>query len=191
MNLADRNLAELDSGADADEAILLRRALELAKAKDTGTADSTEEILVFDLRQRHFCARLAEVFQIVPLAHITKLPNSPKWVAGITHFQGNILILVDVSDFVGVVGDGISDRRYLIVVGDQRPEFGILVDRADEVRHVDTRLIVRAQGDDQIIPALVPGVGELVDMAKLVEAMVTSLESLVPSNQPSKLRSAS
>lgn len=154
------------------------RATALAEVPDLQDASGLIDLLVFGLRGRRFCMELNDVLQVLPMLAATEVPQTPAWVSGVSYHDGEPIVLVDASKFLGISGPGISDRRYVVVLGGRRSQFGLLVDQCEEVHSVDRDDLIAlamGSGDRTSVIGIATDLGDLVDAKVLVEEMADEL----------------
>ena len=116
---------------DADEkrAILRTRARELAREpQQARLADDTLETIQFSLAAETYAIELAYVREVYPMKDYTPVPCTPPFVVGIVNVRGQILSVVDLKKFLGLPHRGIGELNKIIIIRDDRMEFGILAD---------------------------------------------------------------
>ncbi|NQU37090.1 MAG: chemotaxis protein CheW [Actinobacteria bacterium] len=177
-----------DFDVAADDQILQSRAEALAELVSDDSSAETTEMLFFELLGVRFGIRLSEVHEVIPTQQYAEIPGAPSWVAGVTHCQGSIVVLVDAKQFLGITGAGIADRRHLLVIGGRIPEFGILVDRAHEVRSVATSDLVVAEGaatsnSAPSVSSMLPDATQIVDAERLLSTLSAAFGALAPTAQ--------
>jgi purine-binding chemotaxis protein CheW len=91
------------------------------------------EVVVFTLAGERYALETRHVREIRALEDLTPLPGAPVFLAGVTNLRGQILAVIDLRTFFGVPARGLTDRTRLIVLGDERAEFGVLADTVAEV----------------------------------------------------------
>jgi len=149
--------------------ILDRRAKELAIPLDADTDDiESIEILKFRLGGEPYALDTASILELTRITTLTKVPDCPAFVHGITNLRGDVLAIMDLRrlfnmrpipasefrepgsavsrDSDGESSPGISadEQPWMLVLGGERAEFGIIIDEADEVCSIETREIFPA-----------------------------------------------
>lgn len=134
-------------------ALLKERARDLARPlAQVLAAAETLEILTFSLGNERYAVESRHVQEVVRLTDYTPLPGAPDFLVGIMNLRGDILAVIDLRKFFGLAQQGISDLFRVVVLGNERAEFGILADMAHEV--------TKARVDDiHEPPGSVSGVG--------------------------------
>lgn len=146
---AKRRLARLAHTLDAAgsmlpeeaSATLEKRARELAVPLGDELAErDTIEALAFRIGSDVYALETTYILELTHLSTLTVVPGCPPFLRGVTNLRGEILAVIDLSLFFGLTPTGDSDR--LLVLGLERPEFGILIDEADEVKELSRSSIV-------------------------------------------------
>jgi purine-binding chemotaxis protein CheW len=125
--------------------ILRERAKLLAKRPDEPRAGESLEIVEFLIGQEHYGIETRLVRETLPLKDFTPVPGVPSFVFGLINVRGQIISVIDIRRFFDMPEKGLSDLNRVIVIHDERMEFGIL---ADEI------LGVRAVPLDELQPSL-------------------------------------
>jgi purine-binding chemotaxis protein CheW len=127
--------------AQERRAILAERARELARASPTeGAAGECVHAVTFALASELYAVEYAFVRDIHPLKDFTPIPGVPSFVLGIVNLRGEILSIIDFRGLFELPARGLGELNKVIILRNQRMEFGIL---ADEVLGV--RVIPRAE----------------------------------------------
>ncbi len=115
------------------QAILDERARRLAQPLTQETPGKTVELLHFDLARERYAIETSLVQRIDRLYKLSPVPGVPPYFAGVVALHGEIVPIVDIGRLLGTpAGDGTGGRR-IIILGRERAELGIIVDRADEI----------------------------------------------------------
>ncbi|HJN13587.1 MAG TPA: chemotaxis protein CheW [Pirellulaceae bacterium] len=118
--------------------ILDERARELAVplAPDADETDSIE-ILTFRMGGELYALETTFILELTRVATLTKVPDCPAFVRGITNLRGEVLAIVDLCTLFQVA-DPPHDKPWILVLGDDRAEFGIVIDDAVDVCSINT-----------------------------------------------------
>lgn len=118
-------------------AIMDERARLLASVRaEQAQPTQVLETLGFALGHERHAVESKHVREVVRLVDFTPVPGAPEFLLGIINLRGELLVLTDLRKFLGVPQQGISERARVIVLGTDRPEFGILADEAHELRSI-------------------------------------------------------
>ncbi|HZW30315.1 MAG TPA: chemotaxis protein CheW [Isosphaeraceae bacterium] len=130
-------------------AVLEERARALAQVPAGGPADDEAlEVVTFSLASQDYAIELGSVRKIVPLGELTPVPGAPDAFAGVINLRGELLAVIDLRRLLSLSGGSRSDPAWVIVLGGERNEFGLLADAVGEVRTLRTLevLVVQAAG---------------------------------------------
>jgi len=119
--------------------ILKARAQMLAReVQETADGDAIE-IVEFMLANEHYGIESNYVREIYPLKDYTPLPCTPPFVLGLMNVRGQIVSVIDIKKFFDMPEKGISDLNKVIIIHDDKMEFGILADSILGVRNIAVR----------------------------------------------------
>jgi purine-binding chemotaxis protein CheW len=126
--------ARLHPTPEQARAILEGRAEALARVP-VQHLNAAEAVVVatFRIGDEAYAIETRHVRRVVPLEDVTPVPGAPDFLVGVINLRGEVLAVIDLGKLFGVserAGDG-SAR--VIVLGEERDEFGILANAAEEV----------------------------------------------------------
>jgi len=130
-------------GPDEKKRILRERAAVLARWEEKSTVEDGIEMVEFLLAREHYALESAYVREVYPLKDFTPLPGVPAFVLGLLNVRGRIISIIDLKKFFDMPDRGISDLNKVIIVHDQKMEFGILADAIIGVRTVSASDLTR------------------------------------------------
>ena len=130
-------------GPDEKKRILRERAAVLARWEEKSTVEDGIEMVEFLLAREHYALESAYVREVYPLKDFTPLPGVPVFVLGLLNVRGRIISIIDLKKFFDMPDRGISDLNKVIIVHDQKMEFGILADAIIGVRTVSASDLTR------------------------------------------------
>lgn len=138
---------------EARQAILKARAHALALEPQPATAtQELLEIVEFRLAAEIYGIGAAFVREIYPLREFTPLPGTPPFVLGIVNVRGRIVSVVDLKKIFTLPEKGLGQLNKVIILRDERMEFGILADVILGARAIPKETI-------QAPPPTVAGIG--------------------------------
>jgi purine-binding chemotaxis protein CheW len=123
--------------AEERRSILRERARVLAR--ESGPADAAKDfidVIEFRLGSEAYALEYAFVREVHPLKDFTPLPCTPRHVLGILNLRGQILSVVDLRSFFDLPARGLGDLNKVIVLRDEKMEFGILADEVTGVQAI-------------------------------------------------------
>jgi purine-binding chemotaxis protein CheW len=133
------------SEADAERAVLEKRARELARRPVGETATSEHvQIVEFTMAHERYGVEARYVREVHRLRELTPLPGTPAFVLGIINVRGRVTSLVDLKKFFALPEKGLSDTNHVVLLSSSDMEFGIL---ADSMLGVRALAIGDLQGD--------------------------------------------
>ena len=117
------------------EAVMIERARSLARVPDpVPDSDEILELMIIYFEAERFAIETKFIHEVYRVGALTPVPGGPPFLAGVTNMRGAVLAVLDFRIFFGIPSERKSQSQ-IVVLGDQRPEYGILV---DEVREVTT-----------------------------------------------------
>jgi purine-binding chemotaxis protein CheW len=136
---ARRRMAQVDqalAGVNEIDAMTLqrvwqRRAEQLARSPETEDDGESIELVLVRVGGERYGLPVHYVIDIQALERITHVPHAPCWVAGVTHWRGRILTVVDVRQYFGLPEHAASttlDYAYRVVVQSPSMQIGLRVD---------------------------------------------------------------
>jgi chemotaxis-related protein WspB len=113
-------------------------------------------VLTFRVAEAPFAVAVARVVEVVPRVKLRELPHAPDYLAGLLHFRGKAVPVVDLGSRIGRApcADRLNTRIILVEVGGQGSAapaslLGLIAERVDDVRRVDeSRSALPASGFD-------------------------------------------
>jgi purine-binding chemotaxis protein CheW len=123
----------LEQGAspspEETRSILKKRARALAQEpKQAESSQNFLEIVEFRLSREIYGIESAFVREVYPLRDLTTLPCTPSFVLGIINVRGQILSVIDLKKFFNLQEKGLGDLNKVIILHNEKMEFGILAD---------------------------------------------------------------
>ena len=122
---------------DGRREVLDGRARQLARVPDERPrAGEVLELVGFVLAGERYGIESRFVREVARLTRFTPVPGTPAFVLGVTNLRGEILALFDLRQLLGVVAEGVTDLGRIVVLGEQRREFGLLAEAASEILYL-------------------------------------------------------
>jgi purine-binding chemotaxis protein CheW len=151
---------ERDLTPEQARALLDERARHLAAPVGRGDdRGPLVEIVTFSLGPESFAIEAALVRDVVRLTSLTPVPGTPDFVLGVVNHRGEILMVVDLRKLLGLERPGITDLSRIVVLGEERAEFGLLVDSTRELRSIGrAEILAPPGGRGPIDPCFLVGV---------------------------------
>ena len=109
--------------------VLRERARALAREpKPTGAAQESIDVIEFRLASETYAIETAFVREVHPMKDFTPVPGTPPFVLGIINLRGQILSVIDLKKFLNLEDKGLGELNKVIIIRNDRMEFGILAD---------------------------------------------------------------
>jgi purine-binding chemotaxis protein CheW len=109
--------------------ILRQRARALAQEPEIRSAAQDDlEVVEFMLGYERYGIESAYVREVYPLTELVPLPGTPAFVLGIVNVRSQILSVIDLKKFFGLPEKGLTDLNKIIIIHDDRMEYGVLAD---------------------------------------------------------------
>jgi purine-binding chemotaxis protein CheW len=175
------------SPADRDRELLRERARRLARPLGDASEHTTRlDAVSFSLGRERYAVAVSNVFAVFRLSSLTPLPGARAPVIGLTQWRGDVLTVLDVRGLVGAVTTALDDLARVIVLGVDRPEFGLLADRLDDPLRLDAGAVFplsaeRASRASDIVRGITSDAVVILDAPALVARQSAAADpSLVP-----------
>lgn len=134
--------------------LLKKRAQALALRENDETVQQERiEIIVFRLAYETYGIETAFVREVYPLKDMTTLPGTPSFVMGIINVRGQIVSVIDLKKFFNLPAKGLGELNKVIIMCNERMDFGILADVVEGTQSVALEEIMAA-------PPSVIGIGK-------------------------------
>ena len=137
VELAERAPLETWNPAPEEKRKILKvRARELARGEQDKTIGESVEVVEFLLAHESYGIESCYVREISPLKELTPVPCTPPFVLGIVNIRGQIVSVIDMKKFFDLPERSLTDLNKVIIVHDEKMEFGILADSILGVRKI-------------------------------------------------------
>lgn len=103
------------------------------------------QIIIFTLGDKYYALKTENVEEISKNMVVTKVPNSPTWVEGITNLRGNVVTLINLSKLLQQEDDMCYNN--IIIVHNDEEMAGILVKDVMEVVDIEEKDIQNMNHD--------------------------------------------
>ncbi len=130
-----------DSAFEEKRKILKERARILASEPEKKRSEECIEVVEFLLASEKYCIETKYVREVYPLKELTPLPCTPQFVSGIINARGQILSVIDIKKFWDLPEKGLTELNKVIIIYNNKMEFGILADAVSGVRLIPVREI--------------------------------------------------
>ncbi len=100
-----------------------------------------KQLVIFELGNENFGIDIASVEGIVKLQEITKIPQAPSYMEGITNHRGSVLPVIDLHKRFGMVVSEQSNETRIVVANMGEIKIGMIVSAVSEVLTIDDSVI--------------------------------------------------
>lgn len=132
-----------------------------------------QQYIGFYLDSNEYTVPILKVQEIINLPPITKIPQAPYYIEGITNLRGRVIPILNLKSLINLTSRDEKGKR-VIVVSSGKNIFGVLVDDISGVITIDESTI---ESCDELLQG---GAQQLAGVAKLKDRLVVLLN-------PSKL----
>ena len=134
MAAAGRTLSGATSTAPEQvRAVLEQRARALARPVGTPAPIDALETVTFALANERYAIESRYVFEVFRLEELSPLPGAKPPVFGVTAWRGELLTILDLRTVLGLPVTALNDLSRVLVLGADRPAFGILADAVQDL----------------------------------------------------------
>ncbi len=125
-------LLELPSSGRADHVYLFADTL-LAGDEEEKEPEQTESWVVFRVGLQTYALPVTDTHEITRVESITRVPNAPPLVRGVTNLRGRVIPVVDLHRRFGLEAATIEADSRILVLSSKGRMIGALVDSVDSV----------------------------------------------------------
>lgn len=98
--------------------------------------EQVKQIVVFQLGQEVYGADIAVVREVNTLQRVTRVPRTPRYVAGVTNLRGRVIPVVDLRQRLGLPAAAATKATRIAVAEFEGGQVGMIVDAVLEVLRV-------------------------------------------------------
>lgn len=92
------------------------------------------KLVCFQLHGQEYAADIRFIKESLTYRPITKVPLTPAWLAGIVNLRGDVVAIVDLSQFLGMRATRLGPETRIVVARYQQRRMGFLCDRLCDLR---------------------------------------------------------
>jgi purine-binding chemotaxis protein CheW len=100
-----------------------------------------KQLVIFELGSEYFGIDIALVEGIVKLQEITRIPQSPDYMEGITNLRGSVLPVIDLSKRFGMEAQIRTNETRIMVSNVEGLKVGMIVSAVSEVLTIEDNVI--------------------------------------------------
>jgi purine-binding chemotaxis protein CheW len=134
------------------------------------------QLVVFELGTEFFGVGIDAVESIVKMQEITRMPQAPAFVEGVTNLRGTVLPVVDLRKRLSIQATEATKETRIVVVSLSEMKVGMIVDGVSEVLTVSDDVIepppsMFSTVDTQYITGIARLDNRLIILLDLVEVL--------------------
>jgi purine-binding chemotaxis protein CheW len=95
-----------------------------------------QQLVVFELANEHYGLDIAAVEGIIKMQAITRMPQAPSFVEGVTNLRGAVVPVLDLRKRFGLENKDETKNTRIVVVYMDSTKVGMIVDGVSEVLRV-------------------------------------------------------
>ena len=125
--------------------------LEVTTAGPASVPAPELHLVTFALDREEFGVPVAQVREVTRVSEITRVPQAPPHVRGVTNLRGRVLAVVEIRSRLGLEPAVVTPSSRIVVVDVLGRVLGLLVDRVSQVTKVPAECV--APAPDEVISA--------------------------------------
>ncbi|MBS4198977.1 chemotaxis protein CheW [Bacillus sp. FJAT-49732] len=99
------------------------------------------KVIVLLLNDKEYSISVEHVTAIEKMLHITRVPNVPPFIKGVTNLRGVIIPIIDLKRHFNLGDAEYTDRTRIIIVSYKNMTVGMIVDEANDVLDIPESVI--------------------------------------------------
>lgn len=104
--------------------------------------DSIENMyLLLALDNQEYAISIKYVVDIINMQPITRVPNCPHFIAGITNLRGKVIPIIDLRLRFGKMSQAYTERNCIIFLEENGATVGLVIDSVSSVTEIDESMI--------------------------------------------------
>ena len=88
----------------------------------------SQKIIVFRLGSNKFGLFLEQVYEVVQMVAVTKIPDSPQWIGGVISVHGQVVPIIDLRTRFNLLPQEIKLNTPIILTNFKKRIVGLIVD---------------------------------------------------------------
>lgn len=102
--------------------------------------DSTRKYLVFSVEE-DYALELSKIVEIIEYRSVTKVPETPAYIAGVMNLHGSVLPVIDMRKRFHKPDATVVTRRCIVVIRYEDMRLGLIVDTVTDLIDIDKSTI--------------------------------------------------
>jgi purine-binding chemotaxis protein CheW len=130
--------------ASGDRLLGFADAMQTAAATEAPAPGPELHLLTFGLDREEFGVPVTQVREVIRVSGISRVPQAPPHVRGVTNLRGRILAVVETRTRLGLEPAVLTQASRIVVVEVRGRVLGLLVDRVSQVTKVPAESVAAA-----------------------------------------------
>ncbi len=101
------------------------------------------QIVTFLLDKEEYGITISKAREIIKVPDITRVPQTPKHVRGVTNLRGRVIPVVELRTLLGLQASKLSEHSRIIIIEIHDRSLGILVDMVNQVLKIPISIITK------------------------------------------------
>lgn len=142
QSISAMDLATRPSG-ERTEQVLQERARKLARVTETEAVHGEQLLVIaFTVAGERYAIETRYVHEVVRFARCAPVPGVPEILVGLMNLRGELVAVFDIREVFGLARGPIASSARVLVLGDDRAAFGILVDDIEHTASVSAQALI-------------------------------------------------
>lgn len=108
-----------------------------ARKEHREAAQKNQQYVGFILDEQEYAIPIEKIQEIVLYNGVTRLPQVPAFVEGVTNLRGNIIPILNLRNILGMSNQEINLETRVVVVHVQNKTLGLIVDSVTQVKKIN------------------------------------------------------
>lgn len=134
--------------------------------------EETVQVIVFNMGKERYGVDISQVKEIIKPPKITRIPNSPEFIEGVTNLRGQITTIINLRKRFNKETKETDNETRIIVIEYENVVIGMIVDSVNEVKYLSSN-------DIDELPDIITSRDEskfLTGVGKLEDGLLTLID---------------
>jgi len=146
--------------------------MNIASGKPGGALEELLQLVSFSLGEEEFAVDILKIQEIIRMADITAVPNSPGFVEGVINLRGKVIPVIDLRKRLGLTEGKRNNNTRIVVIAIKRSVVGFIVDSVSSVLRMPSSRV-------EPPPPMIAGIGSeyITGVGKLDDRLLILLDA--------------
>jgi len=93
----------------------------------------TDQYVTYELADEKYALKISDVYEIIKMQNITRIPNSNPYLEGVINLRGKIIPVANLHRKFGLPNYTFTKKTRIVVVNSRNEMIGIVVDKVNQV----------------------------------------------------------